>query len=205
MTFSDDIWEGTNLRLIRQSQEGNTKGARLRRFDGEYRWLQFAASALQDEQGTLVRWTGISVDIDDLKRSEQKPREDEADLRAITDAIHQSVVVLSPDGKTVYANRVALDRTGLTPGEVNTEGFFARAFHPGDVDRVREERRDGLTKGVPFELEMRSLFNKATDSLWQVFVPGQLYCRHTEASGETQPNSFDLKKLQALATTDLSN
>ena len=37
----------------------------------------------------LVRWCGINTDIDDLKCSEQKLREDEADLRTITDAIRQ--------------------------------------------------------------------------------------------------------------------
>jgi formate hydrogenlyase transcriptional activator len=154
-------------RDLTQSQQENTNSVRLRRVDGEYRWFQITLSPVYDDQGTLVRWYGISIDIDELKRSEQKLREDEAGLRTITDAIHQSVVVLSPDGKTLYANRVALDRTGLTPAEVNSEGFFARAFHADDVDRVREERRVGLQKGIPFELEMRSLF-KNGEYRWQL-------------------------------------
>ena len=156
------------------SRQESTNAVRLRRFDGEYRWFQVAASPVHDDQGKLVRWHGISTDIDNLKRSEQKLREDEAGLRTITDAIHQSVVVLSPDGKTLYANRVALDRTGLTPSEVNSEGFFARAFHADDVDRVREERCAGLTKGIPFELEMRSLF-KNGEYRWQLIHYNPLF------------------------------
>jgi len=175
IVHSDDIPEVEKwLRDIGQLREGNTKTVRLRRFDGEYRWFQSAASAVHDEQGTLVRCYGISFDIDDLKRSEQKLREDEAGLRTITDAIHQSVVVLSPDGKTLYANRGALERTGLTPGEVQSEGFLSRAFHPDDVERVRQERHDGLTKGVPFELEMRSLF-KDGDYRWQLIHYNPLF------------------------------
>ena len=85
---------------------------RLRRFDGEYRWFQIAAAPVHDEQGNLVRWYGINIDIDDRKRAEQKLAQDEADLRTITDAIRQSIVVLAPDGTTLYANRVALDHTG---------------------------------------------------------------------------------------------
>jgi formate hydrogenlyase transcriptional activator len=130
---------------------------RLRRFDGEYRWFQIAAVPVYDEQRNLVRWCGINTDIDDRKRAEQKLRQDEGDLRTITDAIRQSIVVLAPDGTTLYANRVALDRTGLTIAEVNDKGFLTRAFHPDDIDRVREERRVGLLDGIPFELEMRSL------------------------------------------------
>jgi formate hydrogenlyase transcriptional activator len=141
-----------------RSREAGTTEVRLRRFDGVYRWVQITAAPVFDEQGNLVRWYGINTDIDDRKRAEQELRQDEGDLRTITDAIRQSIVVLAPDGATLYANRVALDLTGLTVGEVNDQGFFARAFHPDDVDRVREERRVGLLEGLPFELEMRALF-----------------------------------------------
>jgi formate hydrogenlyase transcriptional activator len=154
-------WQG-----LRQSQAGTTE-VRLRRFDGEYRWFQITASPLYDEHANLVRWCGINTDINDIKCSVQKLRQEEADLRTITDAIRQSIVVLAPDGTTLYANRVALDHTGVTPGEVNNEGFLVRAFHPEDIDRVRDERRVGLLEGVPFELEMRSLF-KNGQYRWQL-------------------------------------
>ena len=154
-------WQG-----LRQSQAGTTE-VRLRRFDGEYRWFQITASPVYDEHANLVRWCGINTDINDIKCSEQKLRQEEADLRTITDAIRQSIVVLAPDGTTLYANRVALDHTGVTPGEVNNEGFLVRAFHPEDIDRVRDERRVGLLEGVPFELEMRSLF-KNGQHRWQL-------------------------------------
>jgi len=154
-------WQG-----LRQSQVGTTE-VRLRRFDGEYRWFQITASPVYDEHANLVRWCGINTDINDIKCSEQKLRQEEADLRTITDAIRQSIVVLAPDGTTLYANRVALDHTGVTPGEVNNEGFLVRAFHPEDIDRVRDERRVGLLEGVPFELEMRSLF-KNGQYRWQL-------------------------------------
>jgi len=140
----------------RQSQKTHTTELRLRRFDGEYRWFQIAATPVYDERGNLVRWYGINCDIHDRRCAEQKVRQEEQELRTTVDAIRQSIVVLAPDGTTLYANRVALDRTGLTVGEINDKGFFTRAFHPDDVDRVREERRVGLLEALPFELEMRS-------------------------------------------------
>jgi len=155
-------WQGLQATL----QPGQTE-ARFRRSDGEYRWFEILAAPVHDEQGNLVRWCGINIDIDDRKRTEEKLRQSELDLRTITDAIRQSIVVLAPDGTTLYANRVALDRTGLTPGEVNDKGFFAQAFHPDDVDRVRDERRVGLLEGLPFELEMRSLSNNGQHR-WQL-------------------------------------
>jgi len=159
VVHGDDIQQfETWWQNLGHSNEIGTTELRLRRFDGEFRWFQMATAPILDEQGKLVRWYGINTDIDDLKRSELNFRQEERDLRTITDVIRQSIVVLAPDGATLYANQVALDHTGLAPGDVNEQGFFARAFHPDDIDRVREERRAGLAEGVPFELEMRSLF-----------------------------------------------
>ena len=39
---------------------------RLRRHDGEYRWMISRAVPVRDEDGTIVRWFGTAVDIHDL-------------------------------------------------------------------------------------------------------------------------------------------
>src|SRR5215813_13416476 len=97
----------------------------------------------------------------------QPGRQNGEDIHSIADVIRQSIVVLTPDGATLYANRAALDYTGVTAREANNKGFLAAAFHPDDVGRVREKRRLGLLEGLPFELEMRSLF-KNGQYRWQL-------------------------------------
>ena len=158
----EEWWQG----LLKSAKSGQTE-VRFRRSDGEYRWFLISAAPVHDEQGNLAGWYGINTDINDRRCAEQQLRQNEEDLRTITDAIRQSIVVLGPDGTTLYANRVALDLTGLTVGEVNDKGFFERAFHPDDVDRVREERRVGLLEGLSFELEMRVRF-KTGQYRWQL-------------------------------------
>src|SRR5262252_6622001 len=142
--------------------------ARLRRFDGEYRWFLFRANPLRDKSGTVVKWYGTNVDIEDRKHAEQKLRESEKNLRTMIDAVRQYIRVLAPDGKVLYTNRVALDLTGLTVGEVNDGGFFPRAFHLDDVDRARDERQENLLRGTPFDLQMRLRF-KNGQYRWQLF------------------------------------
>jgi PAS domain S-box-containing protein len=44
--------------------------ARMRRFDGEYRWFLLRMSPLLDENGNILKWYGTNSDIDDLKRAE---------------------------------------------------------------------------------------------------------------------------------------
>jgi formate hydrogenlyase transcriptional activator len=151
---------------VRRSQKSGTTEKRLRRFDGAYRWFQIAAAPVHDEQANLLRWCGINTDIDDLKCSEQRFRQEAADLRTITDAIRQSIVVLAPDGKMLYANRVDREVTGLTIREVNDQTFFRRVYHPDDVDRVGAERQEGLLRGAPFEMEGRHLVESGQYRWW---------------------------------------
>src|SRR4029077_20577863 len=103
------------------------------------------------------RWYGTCTDIETLKQTEEKLREDERELRRITDAIPQTIVVLDPSGALLYANQATLDYTGLTSEDVVAPHFRQRIFHPDDLERLREERKAALGRGLPFEFEQRAL------------------------------------------------
>jgi PAS domain S-box-containing protein len=65
---------------IRASGMAGELEARLRRFDGEYRWFLFRGVPLRDEQGHIVKWYGSSTDIEDRRRAEEELRRSEAKL-----------------------------------------------------------------------------------------------------------------------------
>jgi PAS domain S-box-containing protein len=131
--------------------------ARLRRLDGVFRWFLIRVEPLRDGAGKIVRWYGTSTDIETLKQTQEKLREDERELRRITDAIPQAIVVLDPSGAPLYANQATLDYTGLTSEDVVAPQFRERIFHPDDLERLREERKAALGRGLPFEVEQRAL------------------------------------------------
>jgi PAS domain S-box-containing protein len=93
----------------------------------------------------------------DVKLTEPKLLPDEQELQRIFDLIPQTIVVLNPNGKAIYANRVALEYTGLSLHEVRADNFRDRVFHPEDIQRLREARQKGLSGTVPFENEQRAL------------------------------------------------
>lgn len=142
--------------LLASGQPGGHE-ARLRRFDGEYRWFLFRATPARDENGEIVRWFGINTDIDDLKRAEARLRQDEEEFRRIVDLIPQQIVVLSPEGKAIYANRMSMDYTGLSLEEVQADNFRDHVFHPEDIQRLREQRKQALAGTILFENEQRGL------------------------------------------------
>ena len=91
-----------------------------------------------------------------LTKAFEAIKKSEAQLREIVDAIPHSITVLGPDGDTLYVNRVALDYTGLTMSEVMAPDYRARVFHPDDVERLRDERQNALSRGTSFENEQRA-------------------------------------------------
>jgi formate hydrogenlyase transcriptional activator len=122
--------------------------ARVRRADGQYRWMLHHKIALHGQDGKIVKWYGSSIDIEDRKQAEQT-------LRRIVDAIPHGIHVLKPDGSFLYANQAVLDYTGFTMDEVMAPDYRTQAFHPEGLENVEQERQEALSRGVPFEQEQR--------------------------------------------------
>jgi formate hydrogenlyase transcriptional activator len=142
--------------LLNSGEAGEFE-ARMRRHDGVFRWFLIRFEPFRDETGKIAMWYGVSTDIENLKQIEERLREDERELRQITDAIPQTVVVQDPFGVPLYANQATLNYTGLTADDVIAPTFRERIFHREDVKKFRNERKAALARGVPFEFEHRAL------------------------------------------------
>src|SRR5258708_2778058 len=125
---------GEWLALVDARKPGELE-TRIRRYDGEYRWFLIRIVPQLDAEGNVVRRFGSNTDIEDRKRAEKKLLEEERELRRITDAIPQTIVVQDPNGQMLYANQAVLDYTSLTMKDVPTTDFRARICHPEDLER----------------------------------------------------------------------
>ena len=65
--------------------------------EGKYRWFLTRAEPLRANDGTLLYWIGVNLDIDDTKRAEDALRKSEKELRDVIDTIPAIVwVALCP-------------------------------------------------------------------------------------------------------------
>jgi len=124
--------------------------------DSFVKHVHVVAHAVKDEAGRL-EFVGAVSDVTAAKIAEEKIRRNEMEARQIIDAIPQTIVVLNPEGRAIYANQVMLEYTGLSMEEVRSDNFRARTFHPEDVEKLREARQNALSGGIPFENEQRAL------------------------------------------------
>jgi PAS domain S-box-containing protein len=103
------------------------------------------------------RIAGIAIERD---RSQSALEQAHRELRQLIDFLPQHVIVLDAEGSLLQANQMMLDYYGRTLEEMQGAGTAERVkrdLHPDDLERVQSERRDGFSKGGPFEIEKRML------------------------------------------------
>ena len=105
------------------------------------------------------------TDVNAEKRAEGKRLQDAHESRRVIVAIQQAIMVYSPDGQPVYINPVALEYVGLPIEEARADSFHDRVVHPEDTERPREARQNALSRGAPFEYELRAL-KKGAQYCW---------------------------------------
>jgi PAS domain S-box-containing protein len=120
---------------------------RARNAQGEYRWFISRAEPLRANDGTLLYWVGINLDIEELKRAEQE-------LRDIVDTIPAIVWVAFPDGSNTYANNRFVEYSGMSAAQTAGSGWQA-AVHPDDLPRHDCKWRASVASGEPHESEVR--------------------------------------------------
>jgi PAS domain S-box-containing protein len=103
---------------IRESGMPGGLEARLRRFDGEYRWFLFRAVPLRDESGDIVKWYGSSTDIEDRKRAEEALRESEQRFRDYAETGSDWLWETTPDHRVISVSEniiaIGFEPSGLT-------------------------------------------------------------------------------------------
>src|SRR5436309_405759 len=134
--------------------------------NGQAKYIHVVGHPVVNASGDVIELVGTAMDVTEqhearaaLQTAFEQIKAEEIELRRMTDAVASYIYVLRMDGTALYANQTVLDYTGLTLEDVQREDQRARVFHPEDLERLREERHEGLARGKPFELEQRALGN----------------------------------------------
>ena len=152
--------------------------ARMRRFDGAYRWFLFRANPLRDASGQIIRWYGTNVDIEDRKRGEDALRVRELTWRQIVDNIPGCVATTSAMGEVEFLNRQTLAYFGKTPEELK-DWALIDAVHPDDLPRVVAKHAESIETGETYEVEHRC---RRADGVYRWFQVRGLPVRNEEGA-----------------------
>jgi len=132
---------------------------RLRRADGEYRWFLVRTAPLRDEQGNVVKWYGLAIDIEDRKQAESQSA-------TLLDAIPQQIWSGPLDGTLDYCNERWRSYVGLGLEELRGHGWQSM-LHRDDRERVLKAWQESVTNGTPYEQEER---HRGVDGTYRWFL-----------------------------------
>ncbi|CAN3992491.1 PAS domain-containing hybrid sensor histidine kinase/response regulator [Methylocystis bryophila] len=85
---------------------------RVRRHDGEWRWMNVRAAPIRDASGEVAEWFGMCIDITEQKQAADALRESEERLRLFVDNSPTVAWMKDADGRYVYRNRAIERRFG---------------------------------------------------------------------------------------------
>jgi PAS domain S-box-containing protein len=154
-----DYWQ-----TIMVSGEPGEIEARLRRFDGVYRWFLFRATASLDDNGRVVKWYGTNTDIEERKSAEQALRRSEAYLAEAQRLTHTASWAYSPaTEKALYWSDEMFRICGFDPqqGPPTSEAFLERV-HPEDRESVAGTMRNAAREKTEYRVEHRIIHPNGT-------------------------------------------
>src|SRR5688572_1128319 len=103
-------------RAVEQGQQFEME-LRYRRHDGEYRWMLARVVPLRDSAGQLQGWLGASIDIDELKQTQEALRRSQEELSDFFENAAIAIHWVGSDGTILRANQAELDLLGYTSSE----------------------------------------------------------------------------------------
>src|SRR5258708_8177745 len=135
---------------------------RVRRADGQYRWMLHHKVALRDENGRIVKWYGSSVDIEERKTAEEQFRRNARELQ-------RSQFYLSEGQRLAHMGSWAFNAAGFDywseelfriyglhlSGKAPTIEEYMGLVHPEDRDSVSQTIQKMFAEGRGFDFTKR--------------------------------------------------
>ncbi|TAG89715.1 MAG: PAS domain S-box protein [Oscillatoriales cyanobacterium] len=142
---------------------------RLRRYDGEYRYMSVRALPILNADGSIREWVGVHADITPRKRAEAELLQQKEFLNSIYDSVDYSIFVLDvgADGEFRYAgwNRAA-ELLGNTSSESGCGKTPEELFPEPTAAFFQAKLRECLLKNSSLSYEESVIYD--TTEVWSI-------------------------------------
>ena len=121
--------------------------------NGEWRWILGHGKVVRrDEDGKPLEAVGTHIDIDRLKGIEDELRKSENLFRTLVENAPVALILVSPNGKIIYANPRFTELSGFDHGKLDSIENWWEAAYPNEA--AHAEFLTKLQEGRPFQTEI---------------------------------------------------
>ena len=131
--------------------------ARIRRFDGVYRWFQVRGLPIRDADGRILRWCSLLTDIDEGKRAEDALKRSEAFLSEGQRLSQIGNLSWHVETDEITWSEELYRIFGFEPGVPVTLDLIGTRVHPEDLPMMNEMVERARSAVKEFEYEHRLL------------------------------------------------
>src|SRR5262249_37562373 len=139
---------------------------RLRRYNGEDRWLLDHGVPRFSPSGDFLGYMGLGIDITERREIEEALRASELRFRTMISAIPNLSYETDADGANIFTSDQWRAYTGMTAEESAGTGFI-RAYHPDEAEDVLAQWSAAVRSGMSFEMKCRI---RAADGSYRWFL-----------------------------------
>ena len=163
-TWVNTIHADDRERILKETDAAISAGGetdyeyRLVTKDGKIYWVRDRRCCVRDEQGKVVCWQGVIIDITERRKAEEELKKSEQSYRLLGESIMHQVWTAQPDGKIDYVNTQTLEYFGRTNGRMIYESW-KDIVHPNDLAECLERWNYSLRTGEYYETEFRLLYH----------------------------------------------
>ncbi|MBC6609589.1 PAS domain-containing sensor histidine kinase [Hymenobacter sp. BT507] len=144
------------LRVLYQGDAARKAGTgwsyeyRLRRHDGQYRWMLSRALPELHAPDRPVFWHGALTEVHDQRELSDALRRGEAELRFLADSIPELIWTATAEGFIDYYNHYTGEYSGLTKEELGPTGWV-NLLEPRKQAEAARQWVKSVAMGEPFE------------------------------------------------------
>src|SRR5712671_8186011 len=137
---------------------------RVRRGDGEFRWHHTRGEPMRDREGRIIQWYGLTIDVDEAEKAEERLRRSEAYLAEAQRISHTGFYAFSPvNRQLLYWSEECYRIWGFDPVQgLPDREIAARRIHPDDRERVYNEAQEARRQKRDYTLEFRIVLPDGT-------------------------------------------
>lgn len=128
--------------------------ARVIHDDQSVHWIDAKGKVYYDDQNNPERMLGTVRDITEERSFQQQLLEREEKFRLLADSMPQHVWTSDPNGEMTYFNQSVYEYSGLTPGQIKSEGWI-QIVHPDERQENIRQWLLAVKTGEDFLMEHR--------------------------------------------------
>ena len=150
----DDREKCTNIYNVSfDTKKPFTIECRLKRQDGEYRWVSNTGIPRYEDEHFLG-FIGACSDIHEKRLAEDEIKTSMIYFRSMVDSIPQMAWTAQPDGQVNFFNEKWHEYTGLSGQSLLDDGW-KKIVHPHDSQKMEQKRAIAFKQGTLYENELR--------------------------------------------------